>query len=252
MGLMCFVVLLGGYVDSEGQTDEVNENTEMVALNGEVLNPMQVVQFACLAVAEVLFLGLGVDYVHWLLQRHVSQQQLHTQVGSVTGATQATSNSGPSILVGSRHVQTTATRRHGSPLKASTVSQHNNLKHPLRHTHNRHHPHHIPTNKRNANTQPVALDTEAVSATHGMAPEDLFLQRLPATHPHHLQEEGVDKEEDEEERLVREMKTMTVPTRLIVESLPVAAQAAAVLMVLQQPQEFAKFLVGVNLLRKSY
>lgn len=267
--LFCiWCVVSGGFGDISDaqQNDEVAQSTALVTLNGQVLNPMQVVQFACLAVAEVLFLGLGVDYVHWLLQRHVSQQQQqqqqqhHTQVGSVTGATQATSNNSnnnsvPGILMGSRHVQqTSATRRHASPLKSANVSQHNHLhsKQALRHTHNRHHLHHPLTNKRNANTQPVSLATEEVSATHGIAPEDLFLQRLPAGHTHHLQEEGLNKEEEEAARVAMEMKTMTVPTRLIVESLPVAAQAAAVLMVLQQPQEFAKFLVGVNLLQKAY
>lgn len=80
MSLFSFIVCrcwccVEGQEKGDWHDAEFGGGPKLVRLQGEVLNPVQVVQFACVAVADVLWLGLGVDYVHWLLQRQTLAQQ---------------------------------------------------------------------------------------------------------------------------------------------------------------------------------
>eukprot|EP01033_Poteriospumella_lacustris_P004428 gene4428-3163_t len=189
-------------------------------LRGDVLNPLQVVQYACVAVAEALWLGLGVDLVHWLLQRHVAAQQAtDAPVGGAAaraasprrgsaarGAARGTAGSAGVAAASPRH-----SRRHPSPLKAAALQQ-------------------------LSGERPASP-----SVAHGPAPDDAFLLRLPA------EPTAADGDEDDADGGGAPQASL----RTLVTTLPVAAQAAALLMLLQQPQDFARLVVGVHMLRQA-
>jgi hypothetical protein len=214
---------------------EFGGGPKLVRLQGEVLNPIQVVQFACVAVADVLWLGLGVDYVHWLLQRQTLAQQAgdlsdanwnrrgdNRAAMSSTGATMASTTSPPVAASNARQ----ARRGAGSPLKAAAIQQHNG-------------------------GVGAKGDPSTTASSLPLPPppslEDTFLLQLPGA-PSPRPPHGGVEEDGESERLWNEE---SVPVRTVIEALPVAAQAAAVLMLLQQPQDFVRFVVGANLLRQS-
>lgn len=139
---------------------------------------------------------------------------------SSTGATMAGTTSPPVAASNARQ----ARRGAGSPLKAAAIQQHNGGV--------------------GAKGDP---STTASSLPHPppLSPEDTFLLQLPGVPSPRPPHGGV--EEDLESERLRNKES--VPVRTVVEALPVAAQAAAVLMLLQQPQDFVRFVVGANLLR---